>query len=209
MAKDQYRMAAGMYDLVAEPLESRARKVGLELLPPRDNMSVLDVGCGTGTQLALYRRNGCKLYGIDTSPAMLAKAQRKLGDVAELRLEGAAPLNFPDRTFDLVSAFLVIHEMPPSHRSAVLADCKRVTKPDGRVMVMDWSFGSYPSLTGYFWRFVRRYFEISAGRQHHALYCDFKRQGGLEPLIRSAGLSVDKRQVVHPYGTIVVYLLKP
>jgi ubiquinone/menaquinone biosynthesis C-methylase UbiE len=208
MARDQYRMAARMYDLVAEPLESKARKVGIELLPPRDNMSVLDIGCGTGTQLALYRRNGCRLYGIDTSPAMLAKAQRKLGDGAELRLEDASSLDFPSQTFDLVSAFLVIHEMPSSLRSAVLADCKRVTKPDGRILVMDWHFGHYPFPMGYFWRFVRRYFEITAGRQHHALYCDFKRQGGLEPLIHAAGLSVDKQQVVRPYGTIAVYLLK-
>ena len=118
-------------------------------------------------------------------------------------------MNFPNQAFDLVSAFLVIHEMPPSLRSAVLADCKRVTKPDGRIMVMDWHLGPYPFPMGYLWRFVRRYFEITAGRQHHAFYFDFKRQGGLEPLIDGAHLSVDKQQVVYPYGTIIVYLLKP
>ena len=209
MNKDPYRIAARTYDLFAEPLENRARRLGLDMYPPRDNLSVLDIGCGTGTQLALYRKTGCKLYGVDTSPAMLARAQRKLGETAELHLEDASHMNFPSQMFDLVSALLVIHEMPASLRPAVLTECKRVTKPDGRIMVMDWYFGSYPFPMGYFWRFLRRYFEISAGRQHHALYCDFKRQGGLEPLFHPASLSVEKQQVIRPYGTLVLYLLKP
>ncbi len=208
MNNDPYRAAARIYDLLAEPLESSLRTIGLRLFPPRDGLSVLDVGCGTGTQLALYRRPGCRLCGVDTSPAMLARARRKLGDAAELRLEDASRLNFPGQTFDLVSAFMVIHEMPASVRSAVLAECRRVTKPDGRVMVMDWYFGPYPFLMGYIWRVVRRWFEMSAGRQHHASYRDFKRRGGLEPLIDEAHLSVD-RKVIPAYGTVVTYLLRP
>ncbi len=208
MNNDPYRVAARMYDLLAEPLESSLRRIGLRLFPPRDGLSVLDIGCGTGTQLALYRRPGCRLCGVDTSPAMLARAQRKLGDGAELLLEDASCLSFPGQTFDLVSAFMVIHEMPASVRSAVLAECRRVAKPDGRIMVMDWHFGPYPFPVGHIWRLVRRWFEVSAGRQHHASYCDFKRRGGLEPLIEAAHLSVDKKQVV-PYGTVIVYLLKP
>jgi len=209
MNKDPYRIAARTYDLFAEPLQSRVRKTGLELFPPRDNLSILDVGCGTGTQLALYNRTGCKLYGVDTSPAMLARAQRKLGETAELHLEDASHMNFPSQMFDLVSALLVIHEMPASLRPAVLTECKRMAKTDGRIMVVDWHLGPYPFPMGYAWRLVRRWFEITGGRQHYANYCDFKKRGGLAPLIDGAHLSVDKQRVVHPYGTIIVYLLKP
>ena len=86
MNKDPYRIQAKIYDLFIEPAERRVRRIGLQVFPPRDNLSILDVGSGTGTQLALYNRTGCKLYGVDTSPAMLARAQRKLGETAELHL---------------------------------------------------------------------------------------------------------------------------
>ena len=209
MKRDPYRNLAGRYDLFAEPLESRARKIGLELFPPRDNLSILDIGCGTGTQLALYNKTGCKLYGVDTSPAMLARAQLKLGETAELHLEDASHLHFSSQTFDLVSAFVVIHEMAPSFRPAVLAECKRVTKPDGRIMIVDFHFGPYPLLMGHISRLVRRWVEFNGGRRHYANYCDFKRRGGLKPLIDGARLSVDKQRVVHPHGTLIVYLLRP
>jgi len=206
MNKDPYRIWAKLYDLLIEPTESRVRRIGLQVFPPQDNLSILDVGCGTGTQLALYRRTGCKLHGVDRSPAMLAVARRKLGETAELHLEDASHMNFPSQMFDLVSALLMIHEMAAPLRPAVLAECKRVAKTDGRIMIIDYHLGPYQFPMGYTWRPMRRFIEIIGGRQHYANYCDFKKRGGLEPLIDGAHLSVDKR-VVH--GVVIAYLLKP
>jgi 2-polyprenyl-3-methyl-5-hydroxy-6-metoxy-1,4-benzoquinol methylase len=52
---------------------------GLKMFPPREGMQVLDVGCGTGLQLAGYRQAGCRVTGIDASPAMLQVAGRARG----------------------------------------------------------------------------------------------------------------------------------
>ena len=207
MKNDPYRIWAKSYDLLIEPAEKRSvRRIGLQVFPPRDNLSILDIGCGTGSQLALYRRTGCKLYGVDRSPAMLAVACRKLGETAELHLEDASHMSFPSQMFDLVSALLVLHEMPAPLRPAVLAECKRVAKADGRIMIIDYHLGPYPFPMGYTWRLMRRLIEISAGRRHYANYCDFRMRGGLEPLIDGAHLSVDKR-VAH--GIVIAYLLQP
>jgi ubiquinone/menaquinone biosynthesis C-methylase UbiE len=206
MERDPYRTWARLYDLLLEPGESRVRRVGLQVFPPRENLSILDVGCGTGTQLALYRRAGCTLHGVDLSPAMLAAAQRKLGETAELSVQDASRLNFPNQMFDLVSAVLVIHEMPAPLRPAVLAECRRVTKPDGRIMIIEYHVGPYQLPMGHAWRPLRRFVEIIAGRQHYLNYRDFKKRGGLEPLIEEAHLSVDKRLVK---GIAIFYLLKP
>src|SRR5271157_454918 len=111
MTQDAYRFYAEIYDKAYEPAEKKLRKIGLEVFPPQENLSILDVGCGTGTQLALYKKSGCKLTGIDQSPAMLAAAHQKLGEAAELRLEDATHMTFASQTFDLVTVVLVLHEM--------------------------------------------------------------------------------------------------
>jgi ubiquinone/menaquinone biosynthesis C-methylase UbiE len=207
MKKDQYRIIAKIYDWLYEPSASILRRIGLKVFTPRENISILDVGCGTGTQLALYHKAGCMLFGVDTSAAMLEKARRKLGDSATLYLGDAAHMTFPDKMFDLVTMVLVLHEMPALLRPAVLSECKRVVKTAGRVLLIDFNFGPYPFPMGYVWRVLRRFFEITSGRQHYANYLDFRARGGLEPLIADAHFSVDKK-VTSEHKVAVVYLLQ-
>jgi len=207
MKEDPYRIIAKAYDWLYEPSASILRRIGLQVFPPRENISILDVGCGTGTQLALYNKAGCKLFGVDTSPAMLEKARCKLGETAELRLEDASHMPFPNQTFDLVTMVLVLHEMPALLRPSILSECKRVVKAEGRVLLIDFNFGPYPFPMGYVWRMLRRFFEITSGREHYAHYRDFKARGGLEPLIAEAHFSVDKR-VTSEHKVAVVYLLQ-
>ena len=203
--RDPYLKIAGMFDKVIEPQVAKLRKIGLKIYPPRNNISILDVGCGTGNHLAVYRQPGCKLFGIDLSPAMLEVARRKLGDAAELSLQDATHMNFADETFDLVTMMLVIHEMPASIRSAVLTECKRVLKKDGRLLVIDFSFGPYP-LSSLFLRLTRQFAEFTAGSEHYANYRDYKARKGMDPLIIEAGLSIDKKVVTRP-GLQTIYLL--
>jgi predicted TPR repeat methyltransferase len=59
-------------ELVAEAL---ARALG----PPRGDMDVLDLGCGTGLCAPLLRPRARRLIGVDLSPAMLERARRRGG----------------------------------------------------------------------------------------------------------------------------------
>ncbi len=195
MAQDAYRTWARWYDAFVEPAEEIVRRMGLALCPPREDIALLDVGCGTGTQLALYRRPGCRLVGIDTSPAMLSQARRTLGASAELDRADATRLPFGPATFDLVTVVFVLHEMPPAIRPAVLAECRRVLKPEGRIMVMDYFPGRSPSVVGWLWRLVITLMEMSAGKAHYRNYRDFLARGGLDPLLEGARLSLDQRYV--------------
>ena len=207
MKQDPYRILAKMYDRLCEPSANLLRRIGLQVFAPREDISILDIECGTGTQLALYRKPGCRLFGVDTSAAMLEAAHRKLGEGAELLREDASSLSFPDRMFDLVTMVLVLHELPAALRPAVLSECRRVVKAAGRVLIIDFNFGPYPFPMGYIWRLVRRFFEFISGREHYAHYLDFKKRGGLEPLISEAHFSVDKR-VTSEHKVAVVYLLE-
>jgi ubiquinone/menaquinone biosynthesis C-methylase UbiE len=206
MKQDAYRSYAWSYDRLVEPGIVRLRRVALQLYPPRENIYVLDAGCGTGTQLESYKRPGCKLYGVDASPAMRKIARRKLGDSAELSVQDSSHMTFPDRMFDLILITFVLHEMPASLRPAVLTECQRVLKAEGRILVIDFHFGPYSFPGGYLWRIWRWFMERGAGREHFAYFRDFKKRGGLEPLLAETKLPIDK-QVVLPSGAAAVYLL--
>ena len=208
MKKDPYRRIAWIYDLVAEPPAGILRRIALEVYPPRENIHILDAGCGTGTQLELLSRPGCKLYGVDTSTAMLDAARRKLGDAAELSLQDISHMSFPDQMFDLITLILVLHELPALLRPAVLTECKRVLKGDGRILLIDYHFGPYSFVPGSLLRIPREFMEIGVGREHYANYRDFQKRGGLAPLLAETKLSVEKR-VVGLGGVAAVHLLSP
>lgn len=206
MKTDHYAAHAPLYDSLYEPLAKRLRAAGTEMVPARDNLSLLDIGCGTGTQLALYDRPGCRLVGIDTSPAMLKVARRKLGDRAELYLEGAARLRFADESFDLATIVLVLHEMPGWLRPEVLKESLRVIKRNGRVVIMDYHYGPYPFPRGWLYKALVTMMEISAGKEHYAHYRDFMRRHGLEVLAAGQHAAVKKKYIFES-GVAAVYVL--
>ena len=89
MNNDPYNKIAKKYDRYVEPSIANLRQVGMKMYKPKEGMYVLDVGCGTGTNLMLYHEAGCKTFGIDLSPAMVEMAQEKLGNIAEILLGDA------------------------------------------------------------------------------------------------------------------------
>ncbi len=64
---------------------------------------ILEVGCGTGIHLEIFRREGPKVFGVDVSPHMLRWAQRRLGKRAQLCLGEAENLPFRAKSFDSVA----------------------------------------------------------------------------------------------------------
>ena len=114
---DDYRRIAPWYDVLIDPFNRALRPIGFALFKPDRNAQVLEVGCGTGTQLAFYRDRGCRITGIDLSAAMLRAASGRLAGGTLVCQGDAARLPFPDRTFGLVLANLVLHEMDPARAS--------------------------------------------------------------------------------------------
>jgi trans-aconitate 2-methyltransferase len=71
---------AATYDRVADPQEAWAREI-LARLPLGGDELVLDAGCGSGrvTRLLLERLPRGRVIGVDSSPAMVARAREALG----------------------------------------------------------------------------------------------------------------------------------
>lgn len=84
-------------------MDRREKGLMLDLIAPRGGERLLDVGCGTGDHLLLFRRKGCDVTGIDPSSAMLKRAGEKLGNRADFHLGCAEDLPFSDNEFDIVT----------------------------------------------------------------------------------------------------------
>lgn len=125
----------------------RERILRLARLSPGDE--VLDVGCGTGT-LAITAKGQVgitgNVYGVDASSEMLARASkkaRKAGVDIVLEKGLVEALSFPDARFDVVLSTVMLHHLPGRIRRLCAAEIRRVLKPGGRVLAVD--FGTSPN----------------------------------------------------------------
>jgi demethylmenaquinone methyltransferase/2-methoxy-6-polyprenyl-1,4-benzoquinol methylase len=206
MVKDPYEKIAKRYDRYVEPSIAVIRQIGIKMYPPKEGMHVLDVGCGTGTNLMLYHEAGCKGFGIDLSPTMVEVAQKKLGNRAEIRLGDASKMPYSDDFFDLVTGFFTLHEMPSEIRPTVINEMVRVMKHDGRILLIDYHPGPTRFPRGWMYKAVILFFEIMAGREHFRNYRDFLSRNGLENLISEEIFRISNKKIVSGEN-VVLFLL--
>jgi ubiquinone/menaquinone biosynthesis C-methylase UbiE len=117
-------------DAMARTLEACAVVSGTE---------VLDVACGPGILTCALAECAKHATGIDITPAMIEQAEARraasgLNNV-EWHVGDATALPFENHSFDRVTTRYSFHHMPDP--GAVLAEMKRVCRPNGRVIVID------------------------------------------------------------------------
>lgn len=207
MKGDPYKRIAGFYDKFVEPVSHSLRKYGLKIAPPRKGMRVLEVGCGTGSNLELYLQDDCEVYGIDMSPSMLKHAETKLGAEVMLHLGDASNMPYEDDFFDLVIVMLTLHEMPDKMRQPVLGEIKRVVKMEGRIMLIDYHPGPYIFPMGWITRMIIWFFEIAAGIVHFRNFRNFIANNGLSDLLEKGNLQIQKERILGG-GNITIVLAK-
>jgi ubiquinone/menaquinone biosynthesis C-methylase UbiE len=105
---------------------------------------ILDIGCGPGgwaiDVATIYP--DIEVIGIDISDTMLntarSQAKRyKLQNVTFTKMNALHPLKFPDQHFDLVNMRAAVEYIPRLHWQPLLQECYRVTRPGGRVRLME------------------------------------------------------------------------
>lgn len=114
----------------------RRRIVLLSGVRPGDH--VVDIGTGAGAQAFAFAAAGAKVTGVDMDPAALAAASRRNRDANVTFVDAnATELPFADSTFDVACICFALHEMPPATRYEVIAEMARVTRPGGRIVIVD------------------------------------------------------------------------
>jgi demethylmenaquinone methyltransferase/2-methoxy-6-polyprenyl-1,4-benzoquinol methylase len=104
--------------------------------------TALDLATGTADLAILIAEThaDCRVYGVDPSSRMLEVGRTKvmargLSDRIELRSGVAEELPFDDRSFDAVSIAFGIRNVPDRPRA--LREMARVTRPGGRVVILE------------------------------------------------------------------------
>jgi len=145
---DGYVTAEYLKD-IAEKMRT-IKHLSYEHMAIRDGDKLLDVGCGPGVDTLplaeLCGING-KVIGIDNNEAMLAEAnQSAQASPYHTRIEhrqgSALQLPLADNTVDATRAERLIQVLPPENEKAVVDELYRVTRPNGRVVLVDTDWGS-------------------------------------------------------------------
>ena len=142
-----YNSLSGIYDIWGTLAESRARKRAIEVAEITDGMKILEVAVGTGLAFKeIVRRNPNGLnLGIDISPGMLAKAEKRLamlhGANYELNLGSAFYLPVKDEGFDLLINNYMFDLIAFKEMDAILAEFKRVLKKGGKLIFVNMTVG--------------------------------------------------------------------
>jgi SAM-dependent methyltransferase len=106
--------------------------LGILLHPWVPDGSLLDVGCGNGRYLDLMRALGWRrVVGVDTSARSMSQVQGELG--IEAYCGDIRELGLADQSFDAVSMSHTLEHV--DEPAAVLAEVRRVLKPNGRVAI--------------------------------------------------------------------------
>ena len=161
--KEQYARVAWIYSFWGQLTEARALRRLLDLAEIDDGSRVLEVAVGTGRLFSwLVTRNPSgRTEGIDLSPDMLARAQRRLAGVAAQRTarlrEGTAyALPFEPGSFDVVFNTFMLDMLPEEDFPRVLGEFKRVLKPGGKLALAYFSHGR--KYANRFWVWVAKHF---------------------------------------------------
>ena len=181
------------YSTIVDPLLRgiRAYTVAFSGLEAGDR--VLDIGCATGDQVLHYAKSGIIATGIDRNPHMLRIAERNrrkqnVGS-ASFQLAEAQHLPFRDSSFDGASISFSVHENDAEVIGRIVSEMKRVVKKNGVLIFTDFRAPLPEGLAGYFIRAI----EFMVGRKNYRCFKGYIEQGGLEKILSTSRLPVEKR----------------
>jgi ubiquinone/menaquinone biosynthesis C-methylase UbiE len=109
----------------------------IALARPNEHDVCLDIGTGAGHTAAALAQHAKKVYGLDPSEGMRKAAQASYGHLTNLEFVpgSSEETDFPDNTFDIITARHTLHHHPSMPRT--LEEIKRVLKPNGRLVIVD------------------------------------------------------------------------
>ena len=136
-----------MNSVMTAGMHHRWRERAAELARVGPGSVALDVATGTGDLAIALARRGAEVTGSDFAPAMLEIARRKAPGLS-FEEGDALDLSYPDDSFDAVTVGFGARNFADLDRG--LSEMARVTKPGGRVVVLEITTPTKPPLSWFF-----------------------------------------------------------
>ena len=111
-------------------------------VPARVYRSIVDLGCGFGKSTWSLKQTfpTARVIGVDIAAPCLALA-RQLSDERGLAIDfvqaDASSTKLAAGSVDLVTATMLIHELPLDHLTALFAEIARILQPGGQLRILD------------------------------------------------------------------------
>jgi len=158
LVKEVFSSVAARYDLMNDLMSAGVHRIWkdamMEWLGPRPGWKVLDVAGGTGdiafriVEMARSRGGEAAVTVCDINQQMLGEGVRRAGEKGERAIEwacgNAESLPFPDRHFDAYTIAFGIRNV--THIDQALREARRVLKPGGRFLCLEFSKVEVPGL---------------------------------------------------------------
>jgi demethylmenaquinone methyltransferase / 2-methoxy-6-polyprenyl-1,4-benzoquinol methylase len=206
MVRAVFDSVATRYDLMNDLMSLGVHRVWKSIfisdLAPRPNHTLLDLAGGTGDiSFGWLKRGGGPVFMTDINNAMLSVGRDRAmdrgyaGDV-KLVVADAEKLPFPDRCVDRVSMAFGLRNC--TDKNAVLREARRVLKPGGRFLCLEFSRVTVAALTPIYdtWSFkvLPRLGKFVAGDEESYQYLaesirTFPDQETLAGMMRTAGFA--------------------
>ncbi len=110
----------------------------------KDQVRVLELGCGTGVLATLMAQEGAEVTAIDSSETMLAEARQKAKDSGVEKTISFHHMDiteigdrFQSGSFDVIVSTLVFSELRPEVRKFVLQKARQLLEESGRFLIVD------------------------------------------------------------------------
>lgn len=188
-----------MNDLMSAGLHRVWKRYTITLANPQPGQQVLDIAGGTGDlSRAFAQRVGLtgRVVHTDINEAMLREGRNRLLDeglVLPTMVCDAEKLPFADNSFDIVSVAFGLRNM--THKDQALAEMRRVLKPGGKLLVLEFSRVAKPLEKAYDWysfNVLPKLGQLVAGDAHSYRYLAesirmHPGQEELRQLMKSAG----------------------
>ncbi|MBM4128150.1 MAG: class I SAM-dependent methyltransferase, partial [Nitrospira sp.] len=141
------------------------RRIGMEAmamwLPWQPGGKLLEIGCGNGDRLALFRDLGWTVTGVEPDAGAAKLASARGLDVLSGELSS---LEFPAGSFDAILMSHVIEHVPDPQET--IRECLRLLRPQGMLIMLTPNTGSL----GHRW-FGRNWLHLDSPRHLHLFNC--------------------------------------
>jgi ubiquinone/menaquinone biosynthesis C-methylase UbiE len=199
-AKESYNRMSSFYDYFTGPFEQKYRNMALKSLNITKGETVLEIGSGTGyclKQIAETIGNEGRACGADISSGMIATSKLRLEknglwDRVELILNDAMRMPYRDNIFDVVFSSFTLELFDSPEIPQVLAEIKRILKPNGKVGILSISSEGKSS-------FLLKLYEWLHQRIPQYVDC---RPIFVEQSIKDVGFVIDYKEIVNLMGML-------